>query len=80
MQKWEYLNIACSRNHSSDWAPRFVNGQELPNWSTGPTIHEVSNQLGEQGWELVGLSTTVNPEYYRMVFKRSKSQGEGKSL
>ncbi len=74
MQKWEYLFVSCGLV-SNQWVPNFVGGQELPDWKKGPSICQVANQLGEQGWELVNLATTPNlptSESYRLVFKRPK--------
>jgi hypothetical protein len=58
MTKWEYLAIG------GDWAasgykPRYLNGWEQKGWADGPNMWEYMNQLGEAGWELVGVS--VNP-------------------
>ena len=72
MQKWEYLFINCGlSNHN--FVPHFINTQEIPNWQAGPNMVDVSNQLGEQGWELVCLDFGVNANYLA-VFKRPKPQ------
>jgi hypothetical protein len=47
-QNWDYLHIVCEEGH-----PRYVNGQEIPNWQQGPTLVEVVNHLFWKGWERV---------------------------
>ena len=71
MQRWEYRFVNC--DYDNVWRPRWVNGEELPNWKGGPSVAVYSNEAGDEGWELVTLSagvTTDDP--YRMVFKRPK--------
>ena len=68
MQKWKYMFIACSLNEGRNWKPRYINGQEIPNWFAGNPIHQVSNDLGEKGWELVAYSALS--DVIRLVFKR----------
>lgn len=69
MQKWEYMYVEV--DFGSD-KPKRVNGQELRDWKKIPHISMFINELGEQGWELVGyfnqMRNTLNP----MVFKRPK--------
>ena len=36
-------------------AARFVNGHELENWPQGPQLHDVLDQLGDDGWELINV-------------------------
>ena len=36
-----------------DGRPRFVNGQEIPNWQQGPKVFGAIQHLGDKGWELV---------------------------
>jgi hypothetical protein len=37
--------------------PRFVNGEEQPDWKALPVIRDYLNQLGEDGWELAGIGS-----------------------
>ncbi len=78
MQKWEYTFVLCEETQEV-WRPRYVNLQELEDWENGSTMIEFSNQLGEQGWELVSsnavLTTTIHGVQLtslRMIFKRPK--------
>jgi hypothetical protein len=47
-QNWDYLHIVCEEGR-----PRYVNGQEIPNWQQGPTLWEAVRHLFRKGWELV---------------------------
>jgi hypothetical protein len=74
MQKWEYQFVSGD-TQGDIWYPRWVNGQELPNWKKGPTLYAYANQLGEQGWELVVARYTGGAGYgtvARLIFKRPK--------
>jgi len=54
MQKWDYLHIVVDHEGNNLLGrPRYVNGQELPNWEQGENIFSVMNTLGWKGWELV---------------------------
>lgn len=33
--------------------PRFVDGQELPNWREGPEMVDYVKQLAGEGWQLI---------------------------
>lgn len=67
LQAWEYLFLEVE----GAWNPRvrYQNHQEVPNWRQGPPLYEYVNQLGAEGWELVGLQGYQNQD---MVFKRAK--------
>jgi hypothetical protein len=73
--RWEYLFIDCGRD-KDHWRPKTTNEVERQDWKHGPAIHDVANDLGREGWELVwsqrvlvpvGLSTE---DSMRLVFKR----------
>lgn len=52
MQKWDYLYIVVDYEGNNFLGrPRYVNGQELPNWEQGENIMGVMNALGWKGWE-----------------------------
>jgi hypothetical protein len=54
MQKWDYLHVVVDyEGDNFQGCPRYVNGQELPNWEQGENIFSVMNTLGWKGWELV---------------------------
>ena len=46
-QNWGWLVISCEEKR-----PRYIDGQEIPNWQQGPTLFEVVNYLGGKGWLL----------------------------
>ena len=51
--RWEYLIV--SFHEQNGWHARFVNGRELENWQRGPQLHDVLDQLGGDGWELINV-------------------------
>ena len=66
MTQWEYKCIGAevpagsaimAKHH--DPRARTMNWKEVPNWSKGPSLPEYFNQLGLEGWELVGLEGGV---------------------
>ena len=75
MQQWEYKFVECFY-HLDDWFPAYENGNEIKNWKSGNNVAAYSNQLGQQGWELVGVATSAAGshgdyrEWFRLVFKR----------
>jgi hypothetical protein len=73
--QWEYLVV--SFHEQNGWHARFINGHELENWQRGPQLHDVLDQLGEDGWELINVVKS-EPLYGTMdrlqaFFKRSKA-------
>ncbi len=78
MQRWDYLfTVVDSENGNDPGRPRYINGQELPNWKQGQSIFGVMNQLQWQGWELVsgGLGYPIKKRLSQspMIFKRPKA-------
>ena len=51
--QWEYLVV--SFHEQNGWHARFINGHELENWQRGPQLHDVLDQLGGDGWELINV-------------------------
>lgn len=68
MQRWEYLFVDVARTGEV----YSVNGQTViyQKWLR----HIYANQLGNQGWELVGTVNPVSNETlpYQLIFKRPK--------
>lgn len=61
--RWEYLVVTF--HEQNGWHARFINGHELDNWQRGPQLHDVLDQLGEDGWELINVVKT-EPVYGTM--------------
>ncbi len=60
MRKWEYCTLLCLVGGC------YVDGE--PSKTAG--FKETLNRLGEEGWELVGVSPGEDMEFY---FKREKT-------
>jgi Domain of unknown function (DUF4177) len=79
MQKWEYIFIVAGRLNET-WKAVIVNGRELKDWKSGPSLYDYINDKGEEGWELVSASFSpiftqtayVESDDYRLVMKRPK--------
>ena len=76
MQKWEYLFVGADWVKDV-WRAHYLNGREIVNWKNGPSLYEIANQLGEEGWELVTTPYTGGDTYRltlagRLFFKRPK--------
>jgi hypothetical protein len=70
MQKWEYLEVDVAGDKQVLF-PFKVNGQELRDWKKGPNWFTYRNQLGDDGWELVTITTSGGYSYGH-IFKRPK--------
>ena len=72
---WEYLIV--SFHEQNGWHARFVNGHELENWQHGPQLHDVLDQLGADGWELINVVKSEalygTMDRIQAFFKRVKS-------
>jgi hypothetical protein len=66
MQKWEYLTLQTSRNYGT--TKYYVNGTNQPALKNA-RFSDVINQIGSQGWEMVGISTMGSDQTF--VFKRA---------
>ncbi len=75
MQKWEYLFVKCGDVFVEDWRPKIVNGKELEDWKTGPTVMEYCREAGLRGWEII--SYTPAQTGLSIVFKRPHEGAPG---
>ena len=51
--QWEYMEVIFREFRG--WRPRYVNGAELDDWKEQPEIGDYLNQVGQEGWEMVGI-------------------------
>ena len=65
MQKWEYLTLKSKTNYGT--TKFFINDQMQPALKNG-NFPVILNQLGGQGWDLVGISDDDGAQVY--IFKR----------
>lgn len=66
MQKWEYLTLRASRNYGT--VKYYVNDKQQPTLKNGK-LPSIINQLGAQGWELIGVNAADAREQ-TYIFKR----------
>ncbi|MEG4942117.1 hypothetical protein [Microcoleus sp. F4-D5] len=72
MQKWEYLFVDANMYpFGNKLISLYVNGEEQRDWKQG-SLHLFVNQLGDDGWELVGLSHDSKYDQNSLIFKRPK--------
>ncbi|HEX9016632.1 MAG TPA: hypothetical protein VF960_11640 [Chloroflexota bacterium] len=58
MHKWEYTFVVAEPYGAYGeevWRPRWVNGEELPDWKKGEGLQKFCNRLGSEGWEMVQI-------------------------
>ena len=67
--EWEYREVLF-RDYRG-WRARTVNGVELGDWKSAPTIVEYLAQAGREGWELVSMGERHH-NHKEAYFKRPK--------
>jgi hypothetical protein len=77
MDKWEYLTVQITLGDWHDSTGRQGKNNVLSDFISGnadkvydPT--ELLNNLGEDGWEMVGVASTDSSQRYKLFFKRRK--------
>ena len=59
------------------WRVRFVNGQELQDWMTQPTLLEFVQKLANDGWAVRAMTSGENlygvNDKYQIIFERLRS-------
>jgi hypothetical protein len=48
--------IIAARRFRRGLKPWLVDGIEVPNWKSGPSIDEYLEQLGDEGWEVTTVT------------------------
>jgi hypothetical protein len=66
MQKWEYRQLTV------EIATGRVEGTAGGFWGSEKPEEEILTELGEEGWELAGVSGGI--EYRYLYFKRTKQE------
>lgn len=62
-----WLILQCEGKH-----PRYINGQEIPNWQQGPTVWEAVNRLVRDGWLLFSDTSALWLGHGKLTFVRPK--------
>jgi hypothetical protein len=70
--RWEY-RLATFQDHKG-WRLRYLDGQEVKDWTDGLLIEETLQKMGEEGWELAaasaGESLYGSADKHQLYFKR----------
>ncbi len=61
------LILLCEEKH-----PRYINGEEIPNWQEGPSVSEAVNYLARNGWLLFSDTSALWLGYGKLTFIRPK--------
>ena len=81
MQKWEYTRLNCAGEQVVGVDGHQLPGKQMALWredKSYPLIGDYIERLGQEGWELVGLTPhqpDEGPGDCLMVFKRPVEEG-----
>lgn len=67
---WEYLTVRATVISSAQISGVFINNEKAQHWDK-KQLHELLNDLGGQGWELVFVQKVPSEVY---LFKRPASR------
>ena len=69
MSRWEYLTLESSKNYGT--TKFFINGDMQPSLKNA-VLANVMNQIGSEGWEMVGIASDGDGHKY--IFKRATTK------
>jgi hypothetical protein len=71
---WEYRVV--SFQDYKGWRPRFIDGKEVEDWTSGPALHDYLAEMGQAGWDLAAASSGEHlygtADRCQLYFKRVK--------
>jgi hypothetical protein len=74
---WSYTVVSFQDHHG--WRMRFIDGQEVRNWTEATSLQEKLAQMGEEGWELVsacsGEAMFGRADKFQLFFKQAAKSG-----
>ncbi len=70
LRKWEYQTVTF--HEYGAWKPRLIDQIEIEGWKNMPGMPDYLAQLGDEGWELAGVSK-IERNQIMAFFKRPKS-------
>jgi hypothetical protein len=68
MQRWEYLEVITANDNRI----LFIDGKETK-WTSRPTLTLYLDELGEEGWELVGIMEKERTFYFKRPLQEETS-------
>ena len=68
IQKWEYLTLLSTRNYGT--IKYFINGEQQSHLKN-MKLTSILNEVGGQGWEMVGITTDIKSGAATYIFKRA---------
>jgi hypothetical protein len=75
--RWTYQVVSFQEHHG--WRMRFIDGQEVKNWTEALSLQEKLAQMGEEGWELVsacsGEAMFGRADKFQLFFKQAAKSG-----
>jgi hypothetical protein len=70
MKKWEYIEVTAPMREDSQSVRIYLNGEEVVPESKSSALYDYLNQLGRDGWEMIGFAFYPNKTAF-YYFKRA---------